>query len=199
MTVSRTPAEVLAESRRRDSRTKRQRVLAVVDQLLAQGDPVIFAAVARTAGVSNWLVYADGVREHIDKARAQQASRPARDRQSEGTASTASLRTDLELSRTEIRTLREERDKLKAALQRSLGQQLDQAATKDLVAQIDELTSHNHELSTHLQQVQQDNTQLSQRLEEAEDNLAAARTSLRRMIGTKAVSVAADAAKSYLF
>ncbi|MGW1761538.1 DUF6262 family protein [Streptomyces mirabilis] len=182
MTVSRTPAEVLAESRRRDSRTKRQRVLAVVDQLLAQGDPVTFAAVARTAGVSNWLVYADGVREHIDKARAQQASHPARDRQSAGTASTASLRTDLELSRTEIRTLREERDRLKAALQRSLGQQLDQAATKDLVARIDELTSHNHELSTQLQQVRQDNSQLQQRLEEAEDDLAAARTSLRRMI-----------------
>ncbi|MEU3069917.1 DUF6262 family protein [Streptomyces sp. NPDC006906] len=182
MTVSRTPAEVLAESRRRDSRAKRQRVLAVVEQLLAQGDPVTFAAVARTAGVSNWLVYADGVREHIDKARAQQASRPARDRQSGGTASTASLRTDLELSRTEIRTLREERDKLKAARQRSLGQQLDQAATKDLVARIDELTSHNHELSTQLQQVQQDNTQLQRRLEEAEDDLAAARTGLRRML-----------------
>lgn len=182
MTVSRTSAGVLVESRRRDSRTKRQRVLAVVEQLLAQGDPVTFAAVARAAGVSNWLVYADGVREHIDKARAQQASRPARDRQSGGTASTASLRTDLELSRTEIRTLREERDKLKAALQRSLGQQLDQAGTKDLVARIDELTSRNHELATRLRQVQQDNTQLQQRLEEAEDDLAAARTSLRRMI-----------------
>lgn len=97
-----------------------------------------------------------------------------RDRQSGGTASTASLRTDLELSRTEIRTLREERDKLKAALQRSLGQQLDQAATKDLVARIDELTSNNHELSTQLQQVQQENTQLQQRLDEAEDDLAAA-------------------------
>ncbi|MEV0173167.1 DUF6262 family protein [Streptomyces sp. NPDC050803] len=182
MTVSRTPAEVLAESRRRDSRTKRQHVLAVVDQLLAQGDPVTFAAVARTAGVSNWLVYADGVREHIDKARAQQARRPSHDRQCGGTASTASLRTDLELFRTEIRTLREERDKLKAALQRSLGQQLDQSATKDLVARIDELTSHNHELSTQLQHVRQDNTQLTRRLEEAEDDLAAARTSLRRMI-----------------
>ncbi|KPI06143.1 hypothetical protein OK006_6572 [Actinobacteria bacterium OK006] len=182
MAVPRTSAEVLAESRRRDSRTKRQRVFSVVEQLLAQGDPVTFAAVARIAGVSNWLVYADGVREHIDKARAQQASSPARDRQSGGTASTASLRTDLELSRTEIRTLRDERVKLKAALQRSLGQQLDQAATKDLVARIDELTSHNHELSTQLQQVRQDNTQLSRRLEEAEDDLAAARTSLRRMI-----------------
>lgn len=64
MTVSRTSAEVLAESRRRDSRTKRQRVLAVVEQLLAQGVPVTFAAVARTAGVSKWLVYAGGVRAH---------------------------------------------------------------------------------------------------------------------------------------
>ncbi|WP_401441532.1 hypothetical protein [Streptomyces sp. NPDC088789] len=95
MNVSRTPAEVLAESRPRDSRTKRQRALAVVDQLLSQGDPVTFAAVARAASVSNWLVYADGVREHIEKARAQQASRPARDRQFGGTASTASTATVL--------------------------------------------------------------------------------------------------------
>jgi len=197
MTVPRTPAEVLAESRRRDSRTKRQRVLAVVEQLLSQGDPVTFAAVARIAGVSNWLVYADGVREHIEKARAQQASRPARDRQSGGTASTASLRTDLELSRTEIRALREERDKLRAALQRSLGQQLDQVTTKDLVARIDELTSHNHVLSTQLQQVQQENVRLQQRLQETEDDLAAARTSLRRMIRDESRSRTVDSTEPH--
>jgi hypothetical protein len=104
-----------------------------VDQVLAQGDPVAFAAVARAAGVSNWLVYADGVREHIDKAGTQQASRPARDRQSARTASTASLRTAPELYRTEMQALSEDRGKLKAALQRSLGQQLDQAGGGCLV------------------------------------------------------------------
>jgi hypothetical protein len=31
--------------------------------MLRSGDPVSFAAVARTARVSTWLVYAEGVRE----------------------------------------------------------------------------------------------------------------------------------------
>ncbi|WEP00847.1 hypothetical protein A6P39_042535 (plasmid) [Streptomyces sp. FXJ1.172] len=42
--------------------------------------------------------------------------------------------------------------------------------------------AHGVDWSRRLQQVRQDNTQLSRRLEEAEDDLAAARTSLRRMI-----------------
>ncbi|MFF7925538.1 DUF6262 family protein [Streptomyces mirabilis] len=184
MTGPRKPAEILAESRRQDSRIKRQRVLTVVDQMIAQGDPVTFAAVARTAGVSNWLVYADGVREHIEKARAQQANRPAYDRLSGGATSSASIRTDLELARAEIRALREEHDRLKGVLQRNLGQQLDQVASKDLVARIDELTTHNHELTSHLSQSQAENSELQRRLREAEDDVAAARSSLRRMIRT---------------
>ncbi|WP_151482097.1 DUF6262 family protein [Streptomyces albicerus] len=182
MTGPRKPAEVLAESRRQDSRNKRQRVLAVVDQMLAQGDPVTFAAVARTAGASNWLVYADGVREHIEKARTQQASRPAHDRLTGGAMSTASIRTDLELARAEIRALREERDHLKGVLQRNLGQQLDQVASKDLVVRIDELTTHNHELTARFNQAQAESGELQRRLREAEDDVAAARSSLRRMI-----------------
>jgi hypothetical protein len=184
MTGPRKPAEVLAESRRQDSRTKRQRVLAVVDQMIAQGDPVTFAAVARTAGVSNWLVYADGVREHIEMARTQQASRPTKDRLCGGTTSSASIRTDLELARAEIRALREERDRLKGVLQRNLGQQLDQVASKDLIARIDELTTHNHALTSHLGQARAENSELQRRLREAEDDVAAVRSSLRRMIRT---------------
>jgi chromosome segregation ATPase len=182
MTNRRKPAEVLAESRRQDSRAKRQRVLATVDQMLAQGDPVTFAAVARTAGVSNWLVYADGVREHIEKARCQQASRPAQERLTRATTSSSSIRTDLELARAEIQALRQERDQLKGVVQRSLGQQLEQVASKDLVARIDELTLHNHELTARLNQIQGENRELQRRLRESEDDVAAVRSNLRRMI-----------------
>jgi predicted RNase H-like nuclease (RuvC/YqgF family) len=182
MSGPRKPADVLAESRRRDSRTKRQRVLATVDQMLAQGEPVTFAAVARTAGVSNWLVYADGVREHIEQARAQQASRPAHERLTRATTSSASIRTDLELARAEIQALREERDHLKGIVQRGLGQQLEQVASKDLITRVDELTTHNHDLTARLDQVQAENNDLQRRLREAEDDVAAARSNLRRMI-----------------
>jgi hypothetical protein len=39
---------------------------------------ITFAAVARTAKVSQWLVYADGVRDYISAAREAQATEPAR-------------------------------------------------------------------------------------------------------------------------
>ncbi len=66
MTAKRAPADVLREARKQDSLAKRMRVLAVVDDMKANGDPMTFLAVARKAGVSNWLVYAEGVREHIE-------------------------------------------------------------------------------------------------------------------------------------
>ncbi|MCP3818960.1 hypothetical protein NLX86_12805 [Streptomyces sp. A3M-1-3] len=63
-------------------------------------------------------------------------------------SSTTSLRTDLELARQQITALRAERDQLKAALQRHLGQQLDQIAAADLVARVNELTRQHEELTT---------------------------------------------------
>ncbi|WP_329361204.1 hypothetical protein [Streptomyces sp. NBC_01483] len=63
--AARTPAEVLAESRRNTSLLKRQRVLDTIRLMLDDGEPISFAAVARAANVSTWLVYAEGVREHV--------------------------------------------------------------------------------------------------------------------------------------
>jgi hypothetical protein len=56
--TTRAPADVLRESRRRDSQAKRGKVLAVLEEMVRRGDPVSFAAVARAAGVSHgpwWL------------------------------------------------------------------------------------------------------------------------------------------------
>ncbi|SOE12146.1 hypothetical protein SAMN06272775_3137 [Streptomyces sp. 2323.1] len=182
MTERRIPAEVLREARRKDSTRKRERVLSVVDQMLSEGDPVTFASVARTAGVSNWLVYAEGVREHIEKARAQQAHKAVQDRQAGVTASTASLQTDLELARAEIRRLREERDKLKAAMQRGLGRQLNQATNAELVARIEELTQIAQRLTAERDSLRGEKAGLEKSVEVANDDLAAARTALRNMM-----------------
>ncbi|MET7903376.1 DUF6262 family protein [Streptomyces sp. NPDC005355] len=182
MTGKRVPAQVLADSRRRDSRAKRTRVLAVVDAMASRGDPVTFAAVAKEAGVSNWLVYAEGVREHIETARSRQAASARRAGASGGAASTAALRTDLELARQEITALRSERDKLKEALRRQLGQQLDQVAAGDLVARIEELSRQNQDLTAERDALKRQKTNAEAKLEEAEEDLAAARTSLREMI-----------------
>ncbi|PKV78321.1 DUF6262 family protein [Nocardia fluminea] len=182
MTAARTPAQVLQEARERGSRDKRSRVLAVVDDMITRNHQITFAGVARAAAVSNWLVYAPGIREHIDQARARQQARPRHDRESGATASPEGLRTDLALARAEIVRLRAERDQLKATVQRQLGQQLDQLHTTDLITRIDELTEQNKTLATALETTKRTNTTLQEQLTETQDDLAAARTSLRRMI-----------------
>ncbi len=185
MSAHRTPAEVLGESRRRDSQAKRGRVLAVLEEMVRSGDPVSFAAVAKAAGVSHWLVYSEGLRGHIEAARTQQEGKPRRDRQVGLSASAASLTADLELARAETSKLRGERDQLKAALQRSLGGQLDQLSTQSLVDRVDELTQLNQQLAAETDCLQEDNESLRRRLEEAEEDLSGARTALRRMVHQK--------------
>ena len=105
----------------------------------ARNEPITFLGVARAARVSNWLVYAEGVREHVEAARKGQAGRTVREQRAGTTASTASLAADLEITRAELRRTRDERDRLKAKVQRGLGHQdteLAQART-----QITELTA----------------------------------------------------------
>ncbi|WP_089101297.1 DUF6262 family protein [Streptomyces hyaluromycini] len=178
----RTPAQVLLESRQKASREKRAKVLAVVDMMKADGDPITFLAVAKRAGVSNWLVYAGGVREHIEAARAGQAVGVTRQRKEGAAASAASLATDLEFARAQVRALTEERDRLRAAVQRSLGERVDAVSAKDLVARVQELTVANQQLAAKLARAEADRDSLQDDLAEAQDDLAAARTALRNMM-----------------
>lgn len=179
---SRTPAQVLLESRQKASREKRAKVLAVVDTMKADGDPITFLAVAKRAGVSNWLVYAEGVREHIEAARAGQAAAGARKRKEGSTASAASLATDLEFARAQVRALTEERDQLRAVVQRNLGEQVNVLASKDLVARVQELTLANQQLAVAVTQAESERDGLLAELAETQDDLAAARTALRNMM-----------------
>jgi hypothetical protein len=135
------------------------------------------------------LVYADGVREHIDQARKQQAGRKIRGRQRGLQRSTVSLQTDLELARADNARLRTERDRLKNAVQRGLGHQLNHLAAKDLVTRVDDLTQANQQLITELSRLRTDNERLSRCLTETQDDLAAARVSLRRMIRSQNIQL----------
>lgn len=170
----------MIDARRRDSEAKRARVLATIERMLAVGTPITFAAVARQAKVSTWLVYAPGLREAVTDARNQQHSQhlvePAPD------PGEQCLRTDLALARAEITQLRAERNQQHQQIQLMLGARLDEIAKVDLVARVDELTRHNSELTATAAQLRTDNQALQTRVSELEDDLAAARTSLRRMI-----------------
>ncbi|WP_406171901.1 DUF6262 family protein [Streptomyces canus] len=182
---SRTPAEVLKAARQRDSADKRGRVLKTVQDMLRDNRRITFATVAREAGVSSWLVYAPGLRERIDQARARQAAQGHQDRQSGRKVSTASEQTDLLLARQEIKRLRTENGQLRQQARVHLGQQVEQLGNHDLVDRVNELSEENLRLSTAERQAATENTGLRQRVTELEDDLAAARTSLRRMIREK--------------
>lgn len=173
--------EAMLRARRAASTTKRARVAATVASMLAEGTPITFAAVARHARVSTWLVYSPVVRDLIHTARAQQHdTRPAADT---GVGTPAGdLRTDLALARAEITRLRAERNQQHRQLQLALGARLDNISKADLITRVDELTAANTELAATAEQHGRDNQDLRRRVRDLDDDLAATRTSLRRMI-----------------
>ncbi|WP_240512787.1 DUF6262 family protein [Streptomyces griseoruber] len=186
MTAVRTPAQVLAEARRADSQRKRTSVLAALQTLAAAGERITFATVARAAQVSTWLVYAEGVREHVQAAIDQQSHEPAKARSQGRQTSPASLTTDLALAREEISSLRDERDRLREAVRQQLGQQLDQVSNRQLTDRVSELTEQVRQLERSEAQARTEAEQLGSRVAELQADLAAARTSLRKMIRQQA-------------
>ncbi|MFH8701944.1 hypothetical protein [Streptomyces chartreusis] len=174
---------VLAQARRRASLDKRQRALSALTALERDGTKITHAAVARTARVSTWLTYTDGIREHIQAARHRQASAPPpAPTQGTSTITPAGLRAELHLARQEIKDLRQERDRLRDALRHQLGQQLDTLHAPDLTTRIKELPHHNHQLADQLQHATEENAVLRGHTASLEEDLAAARTGLRRMM-----------------
>ena len=186
--IKRTPADVLRKARQRDSNRKRERVFRTVDAMKRDGTPITFALVGRTAKVSQWLVYADGVREYIETARSTQAAEPAQAKHAGRSASEASLRTDLELTKQDNRRLRGEVDRLKNALRERLGAQLEAESAQSLRRRIDELTAANDRYRTENSRLATELDNARARLRTTEDDLGAARTSLRRMIRDHSVS-----------
>lgn len=179
--IARPQTDAMVAARRADSATKPSRVLAAIDHLLHQGTAVTFAAVAREARVSAWLVYTPELREAIEAGQARQAALTAENSRAAQTPPQG-LTTELALARAEIARLRTERHQHQRQLQAALGARVDHIAKTDLIERVDELTRRNKELSAALSQAQSDNGQLAGRVVELEDDLAAARTSLRRMI-----------------
>ncbi|WP_079148611.1 DUF6262 family protein [Streptomyces agglomeratus] len=173
-------AHTLVQARRRDSLDKRQRVLTALTTLEQQGKKITHTAVARSARVSTWLTYTEGIREHIEAA--QQRQKPKPPQPTDTRTPTATLRTELELARQEIRDLRQEQERMRQALRHQLGQQLDTLGTKNLTERVDQLTREKQKLEDTLRQTTEDNHALHSRVTSLEADLSAARTSLRRMI-----------------
>jgi 5'-3' exonuclease len=174
----------LNAARAKDSELKRHRVMATLEAMEASGASITFTGVANAAGVSTWLVYAQGMREHIDAARSRQANNsPAPTRSpSRHTITPASVRTDLAIARDQIKTLRAERDKLQQRLRLQLGAEIEAPDRVHLTARVDELEALNRRLVAERDARTIEVANAKRHAAELEDELSAARESLRRVI-----------------
>ena len=83
-------AQAMLAARARASQDKRQRALDAVQALEASGTPVTATAVAAAAQISTWLVYAGGVREHVEAAQRRQGEHQPRPNATSSAAGSAS-------------------------------------------------------------------------------------------------------------
>jgi hypothetical protein len=137
--------------------------------------------------VSTWLVYADGIREHLDTARQHQAtdSTPplaAGSPTGQQPVTAAGLRTDLAVARHEIHRLRTDLDKLRGRLRLQLGAKIEQPDRAELITRAAAMEAANRQFLAErdARTAQADTAQ--RRVEQLEDELTAARESLRRLI-----------------
>ncbi len=175
-------ATALTAARTRDSHDKRRRALAALQTLEAAGEAITFPAVAKAAAVSTWLVYAQGVREHIDTARQRQATQATIAATPRVPATPPSLRTDLAIARDEIKQLRSERDKLHHRLRLQLGAELNGPQRAELITRVADLQTINRRLITERDAATTETRTALHRVRELEDELTATRESLRRII-----------------
>ncbi len=187
MTPAPSRARAMLAARAKASHDKRHRVLTAVQALEAAGTPVTPAAVATAAGVSTWLVYADGVREHVQAARQRQTERghapePAPPPARGEPVTQASLRADLAVARNEIRRLRAESDKLRGRLRLQLGAEIDGPDRADLIARLAALEAASRQFAAERDARAAEASHAQRRVRELEDELTAARESLRRAI-----------------
>lgn len=181
-------AQAMLAARAKASQDKRRRALAAVQALEAAGTPVTATAVATTAGVSTWLAYADGIRDHLEAAQRRQAERepgpgPAAAPPGHGEpVSQAGLRTDLAIAQAEIRRLRSDNGKLRTRLRLQLGAEIEGPERAELIARIATLEAATRQIAAERDARAAEASHAHRRIRELEDDLTAARESLRRTI-----------------
>lgn len=176
----------LQRARRREGQAKRRRALAALQAMTEAGEAIGFPAVARRAGVSVSLLYADrdllariaDARDRQRQAGAERAARlPARSLVTE-----ASLRTDLANAKEQNRHLSEELVVLRDRLARELGADADHFRGRPTNPALDVLEERAAELETDNARLRQQVGQLEADTSELADNLDAAREMNRELM-----------------
>ena len=179
--------QAMLAARAKASHDKRQRALAAVQALEAAGTPVTATAVATAAGcLPGWSTPTasastskpPGAARPIASHGPEPAAPPARGEP----VTQASLRTDLAVARDEIRRLRAERDKLRARLRLQLGAEIEGPDRAELIARVAGLQAASRQLAAERDARAAEASHAQRRIRELEDELTAARESLRRAI-----------------
>lgn len=168
----------LRRARHSDGHTKRQRAADTIHAMTQAGEAISFPAVARRAGVSISLLYADpALASRIAEARDRQRqadvtgtrSLPARSLVTE-----TSLRTDLANTKDQARRLTEEVTVLRERLARQLGAEADMASGRAMSPLLDQLEQQsaaleadNHRLRQHVTRLEAENRELADTLDAA--------------------------------
>lgn len=169
-------------ARARDSRSKRQRTLQAIDALEAAGAPITASAVAASAGVSTWLVYSDEIKSYLQAARDRQTDQSRTPCTATPPPTPDSITTDLAIARAEIRRLRTEHDTLRRRLQLRLGAEIQGPDHADLIERVATLEETNRRLVAERDARAAEATAAARAVRELEDDLTAARESLRQLI-----------------
>jgi chromosome segregation ATPase len=176
----------LQRARRREGQTKRRQALAALQAMTEAGEAIGFPAVARRAGVSVSLLYADrDLLARIADARGRQrqagTERAAR-LPTRSLVTEASLRTDLANAKEQNRHLSEELVVLRDRLARELGADADHFRGRPANSALDMLEERAAELETDNARLRQQVGQLEADTSELADNLDAAREMNRELM-----------------
>lgn len=176
----------LRRARRNDSRTKRQRAAEVLSEMEQSGEPITFPAVARRAGVSVSLLYADttlSVRIATARDRQRQAGTERAWRTpSHSLLTEQSLRTELANTKDRARRLGEEVALLRQRLSRHLGADAEAAREEGHRPLLDQLEQRAAELETDNHRQRQRIAQLEAEAKELTETLDAARAMNRELM-----------------
>lgn len=176
----------LKRARRQDSQAKRARADESLRVMLEAGEAISFAGLARRAGVSVSLLYADKdlaakVAEARDRQRQAGSDRawrlPPRSLVTE-----QSLRTDLANAKEQCHQLQEEVGLLRDRLARSLGTEADIARGRATAPLLDQLEDRAAELEADNARLRRRVSELDAELREASDSLEAARIANRDLM-----------------
>ena len=179
-------SHALKRSRRRDSQAKRRRASETLQAMVDAGEPVTFPAVARRAGVSVSLLYADKeLAGRLSAARSRQRD-AGTDRAwrlpTRSLVTEQSLRADLANAKDHIRRLDQELSVLRDRLARQLGADADIAVGRATSPLLDQLEQQAADLQADNARLREQIAGLQDALRESSETLQAARAMNRELM-----------------